>query len=609
VHGRRTGNWCREDDLFGRIAVGSESFNRRISIVVPCHNRAAYLQVLLQSLTWSAVDVADFEVIVVNDGGVDHVALVADMWRQRGLDVRVHQLRERGLPRNNAIARNTGLALARYPLVLQTDPDIVFVSDVLARMREAIAPGTFCSCSAYYPLTREATLDLAFRPQGPDVSATAYLERAAGRPNQVLSPDGVGGLHGAFLCATDDLRRVGGYDESFRQWGWEDRELLTTLQRDAGLVRRHVADTPVVHLWHPMLRGETSREELAARGELSCVAWDIQMQRASAEYPRSTRVRPLTGATATAETFTRDAYAGWLMDTTRDERQETRSLVYQAFFDAHRFEASQLHSLGFVSLARDLLHYTLRRPWKDTERSAHWTRYAGTPSSVATLLVPELDAYDHVDAVLDELAACEDSLGEAARRDDILDTLAGRRGGRAMAAAARVRSALRDGDLARAGREVPCLRAGTWTAGGAALAIEVALLAGRPVEAARIVTEMVADAEAHDDSRGDYFEQLRLAAYLGEVDHLLDAAHAPLDRLIAALECERSELVYSAAMRSLKAGLDIAACLLLERFLCSNSPAEARLYEEGRAHLASARARVTRHAGPNLIGGMHDRVK
>jgi hypothetical protein len=587
------------------IAVGFASLTRRLSIVVPCHNRAAYLQVLLQSLTWSAVDPADFEVIVVNDGGVDHVDLVAEGWRRRGLDIQVHHLRDRGGPRNNAVARNTGLALARYPLVLQTDPDIVFVSDVLARMCEAIAPGTFCSCSGYYPLTREDTRDLAFGPAGPAGAPAPYLEHARGRPNQVLSPDGVGGLHGAFLCATEDLRRVGGYDESFRYWGWEDRELLTTLREDAGLVRQHVPQTPVVHLWHPLLRGENSRGALAAAGELSRVAFDIQMQRASAEYPRSARVRPAATVAAAAATdrFTLEAYTDW-------------TIVHQAFFDAHREEAIQLRGLGHVTLARALLFYTLRRPWEQAERSGSWTRYADTPPTIGSLLVSPLDAYARVNELLDELATCEEMLGNEARRQDVLDALAQRRGGRAIAAAARVRSALRGDDIAPADRDWPCLRGESWSAGHAALAIEVALLNARIADAARIIEECATNPE----SQGDYFEQLRLAAYCGLLDRLVDTTPSTSTRTLvsghfALLDDEHSEFLYSAAMRSLKAGLDLAGCLLLNRFLRARSPAEARLYEQGPTHLASALARLTRHAsaawGSRLVAltdGLYDHV-
>jgi hypothetical protein len=592
------------------MTVDSASLSRRLSIVVPCHNRATYLQVLLQSLTWSAVAPADFEVIVVNDGGADHVDLVAESWRRRGLDVRVHHLRDRGGPRNNAAARNAGLALAKHPFVLQTDPDIVFASDVLARMRDAIAPGTFCSCSGYYPLTREATLDLAFGPDGPVRVPDSYLDRARGRPNQVLSPDGVGGLHGAFLCATEDVRRIGGYDESFRYWGWEDRELLTTLQQDAGLTRRHVIGTPVVHLWHPPMRGETARETLAACGELSRVAWDVQMQRLSAEYPRSSRLRPASAAGA-SDRFTLDAYTDWTRDpadrepSAHDQPGEdaSRRIVHQAFFDAHRSEAAQLRALGFTSLARTLLFYTLRRPWEQAGRSSSsalpWSRYAETPVTLDSLLHPDLEAYAHVNDLLDELAACEELLGDQARRHEVLDALARRRKGRSIAASALVRSALRDGDLAFADREARCLRGERWSPARAAQAIEVALLADRPEDAARIVAECAASAEG----RGDYFEQLRLGAYAGLVDRLTrtQPQQPATQVLIAMLDAERSEMLYSVAMRSMKAGLDLAACALLERFLRARSPAEARLHEEGPIHLAHARARLVRYASAAQI--------
>jgi GT2 family glycosyltransferase len=544
--------------------------DRRISIVVPCYNRAAYLNVLLQSLTWSVVPPSEFEIIVVNDGGVDHVELVAEAWRRRGLDVHVLPLRAGGAPRNNASARNAGVRMARYPIVLQTDPDIVFASDVLQRVRETLEPRTFCSCSGYYPLTREATLDLAFGAEGAESSARAYLERAVGRPNQVLSPDGVGGLHGAFACAKSDLQRVGGYDESFSHWGWEDRELLVTLAHDAGLTRRCMAGTTVVHLWHSPQRGDTLREELAAEGQWSRVAWEVQMQRASAEYPRSVRSRRTARGRADASdrgVFTADAYQEWAGGT--DEGTDASRPAYQLFFDAHRLEAAQLRALGYVSVARALLYYVLERPWEPTRL--------------------EQKPYDNLDLALEELAACEEQLGALQARDAILEALARLAGGGAIASAARARSALCAGDLETARREAENLGQPGWTPGRAALGIEIALLAGRPQEAVGIA--------AADNVSGDYFETLRLESYRRLLDRLAPATVIATDGGTHADE-DRSEFLYSSAMRSLTAGLDLAACLLLGRFLRSGGPAEPRLYEKGRQHLDAARERITRRAAP-----------
>jgi hypothetical protein len=566
----------------------SSSTDRRISIVVPCYNRAAYLQVLLQSLTWSAVPPSEFEVIVVNDGGVDHVGLVVETWRRRGLDVRLHQLRADGAPRNNAIARNTGLREARYPIILQTDPDIVFVSDVLQRMREALRPGVFCSCSGYFPLTREATLELAFGAEGPQASAAAYLAHATGRPNQVRSPDGVGGLHGAFACSKADLLCIGGYDESFEYWGWEDRELLVTLAQDAGLVREYVAETPVVHLWHPTLRGETSRDDLAAVGALSRPAWDVQMQRACAEYPRSQRPRRRQPSSSHGQTvFTPLAYDEWTAGT-----EPTRRL-HQLFFDAHCLEAAQLRARGHVSTARALLYYTLRRPWESAQRLDEWTAYA-EPIDLETLSAFESRHYEREHVVLEELIACEQQIGDADQGDIAWAALMRLPDGAARASALRARAALCRGDLEAVTCERGDLRGDGWTAARAALAIEIALLTGQAEEALSIAAAAVRT----ERGRGDYYEQLRWSAYAGLLARLNPEGGdvTAFSALPTELGEERTEFVYSAAIRSLQGGLDIAASLLLDRFLRGGAAAESRLYEEGREHLARARDRVLRQA-------------
>jgi hypothetical protein len=533
--------------------------DRRISIVVPCYNRAAYLDVFLRSLTWSAVPSTQFEVIVVDDGGADHVDMVGDVWRRRGLDVRVLHLRRSGAPRNNAVARNAGMREARYPIVLQSDPDIVFVSDVLRQVRECLAPGTFCSCSGYYPLTREATLAVAFGADGPATYAGAYLARAEGRPNQVLSPDGVGGLHGAFACAKADIERAGGYDECFEYWGWEDRELLVTLERDASLQRRYMSDTVVVHLWHALARGNTAREELAASGQWSRAGWDVQMQRVCAEHPRSVRPRRRVSSAAdgnVARAFDASAYDEWGED------------AYQLFFDAHCLEAAQLRACGYPDLARRMLRHAIQRPWESSGVDGR--------------------QYQRVELALEELAACEEQLGDTDARDAILRDLEERAGGTSIAAAFRARRALREGDLEFARAQSELIGPGGWTADRSALAAEIALLSGDAEKAAGILHAAASDAVC-----ADYFERLRLGSYGRLVERLVPGAGL-CRREQGELDAERSEFLYSAAVRSIRADLDIAGVLLLERFLRDGGESERRLRAEGRTYADDARERIAR---------------
>jgi len=228
---------------------------------------------------------------------------------------------------------------------------------------------------------------------------------------------------------------------------------------------------------------------------------------------------------------------------------------------------------GHPAIARDLLRYALEHSW---DRS---------PS--------EWRAYERVDLALEELATCEEALGHLRARDEILGALSSHVDGLARASAVRARGAVRRGDLDAARREVQYLRGTGWTADRAALAIEIALLTDAPRMAARVATTD----EERDDVCGDYFERLRLAAYRRLLEHLApSSALTALGARLGEAADDDSEFLYAAAMRSLRSDLDVAACLLLERFLESGRPAERRLFEDGRRHFDAANERAKRKA-------------
>lgn len=580
--------------------------DRRISIVVPTYNRAPYLEVQLTSLSWSAVAPDDFEVIVVNDGGTDDLPGVVDRGRRAGLHVRLVTLRTNGAPRNNARARNAGLAAARHPVVIQTDPDIVFVDDVLAAVRGAVDGRSICSCDGYYPLTREDTEALVFRAGAAAVTPDSLRRAAAGRPNQVHSPDGVGGLHGSFACATQVLRDLGGYDESFEYWGWEDRELLVSAAA-RGLTRRHLPGTLVTHLWHPPLRGVLGREALAETRQVSQAAWDVQMQRVAAEYPRRNRPRPAprTEPADVPTPLSVTSFARWRSD--GDDGRFARALelleggavedartalpdVFQMFFDALSGEADVLRLSGHLSLARDLWHVALRRPWEPGAEAGAFTAgpLGDTPMSAPLAL------YAHVDQALARLALCEDALDQPVRRERVLGLLVNVPDGARRVALVRAQMALRRGDLAAATRAVSTLPMAGEDA--LVLGVECALLGGCPDEALRQL------ADWGEVGGSDYFARLRRAAYLRVLDPegpaLVSDAQAARDV---------SEFLFSAGVRSERAGLDVAAALLFRHFLDHGGPAEPRVRAECATRFAAARARVARVAGTAVVARLLDR--
>jgi GT2 family glycosyltransferase len=586
----------------------------RLSVVVPCHNRAAYLNTFLRSLTWSSVLPTDFEVVVVDDGSTDRVGAVIEAWCSRGFDVRLVDVQRRGGPRNNAVARNIGLRAARHPIVLQTDPDIVFVSDVLAAAREQAAPRRFLSPGGYFPLTESATQALMSGGAEPSCDPADYLAAARGRPDQVRSPDGVGGLHGAFVCLREDLIEAGGYDESFVYWGWEDRELIVTLI-DRGFERRYMPGTAVVHLWHPPARGDVPRDALAREGRLSRAAWDVQLQRVSAEYPRSRRPRPVrtTDVKDRPRELGPDAYEDWQTPDTRDAHRaarqlaaaghrdlarQRRPLIHQLFFDAQVLEARQLRLSGHVAVARDLLRETLERPWERAPRSGH-------PVVAPCSAGDGLDLYDGVNEAFEELAACEQQLGCSAEWEAVCRTLAARQGGAIVAAAVRARRALEHGDLETARREAPALRHGDWTAPRRALAIEIALLCGDAEGALDI-----AEAAGGAIGEGNYFERLRLVEYLRLIKRLapwLPTSRRSADLLSSEASEDETEFTYSAAMRSRRESLNLAACLLAGRFNKGGGASDSRVRRDGQELEDRAWESVSRMACSRTVSSLGSR--
>ncbi len=115
------------------MAASASPFPDLAAVIVPTHNRPALLRRTLDSLR--AQTLREFEVAVVNDGGVS----VADVVREYDdLDITyVEHPQVRGL----AAARNTGLARSRARWVCYLDDDDTFAPTHLARTVGALRAG------------------------------------------------------------------------------------------------------------------------------------------------------------------------------------------------------------------------------------------------------------------------------------------------------------------------------------------------------------------------------------------------------------------------------------------------------------------------------------
>jgi glycosyltransferase involved in cell wall biosynthesis len=238
----------------------------RCSVVIATKDRAAQLGRALQSLE-SQRGAPAFEVVVVDNGSRDDTASVVEAHRRRGVLPVVYCYE--AVP-NRGKARNRGIAAACGQIVAFCDDDVRAPEGWVAAHSHAHRPAG----------------DGAVVVNGPIVNVTSY--DAAPRA-------GIGHYSGAFLCTCnaslprEALQSVGGFDEDFELYGWEDTELGMRL-RSAGVRRRFEWDAAI---WHVKLPHYDTLDEQARKA-----VEKARMARRLLEKHPSRRARMATGAHA-----------------------------------------------------------------------------------------------------------------------------------------------------------------------------------------------------------------------------------------------------------------------------------------------------------------------
>ncbi|MBT2519651.1 glycosyltransferase family 2 protein [Arthrobacter sp. ISL-28] len=180
------------------------------SIIVPSRGGAGRLPVLLSAL--SRQDTDDFEVIVVLDGDTDNSETILDRF---AANIEV-ALRKVTLPENRgrAAALNAGAEIARGRVLIRCDDDLEpqpdYVSKHIAAHSKSVV-GVVGLCRNVFPETTYARVygraaDERFRKEAVACSSEEQWRYWAGNVSVLRS------VH----------QEIGGYDERFRRYGWED---------------------------------------------------------------------------------------------------------------------------------------------------------------------------------------------------------------------------------------------------------------------------------------------------------------------------------------------------------------------------------------------------
>jgi glycosyltransferase involved in cell wall biosynthesis len=232
------------------------------SIVIATKDRQTFLERALESLQ-RQIDAPPFEAIVVDNGSTDDTEHVVR--RHANSPVPVRYLTE---PQpNRGKARNRGVAAARGRYVLFCDDD-VWVPDRWVAAHAGAQRGD------------------AYVVNGPILNVPGYDEKPKPTPANYSR---------AFFCTCNvslskaAFERVGGFDESFDLYGWEDTELGVRL-RQANCRWKFAWDA---FLWH-VKPDEPNALEIEARKAIE----KARMARRFLQRHPSRRARLATGAHA-----------------------------------------------------------------------------------------------------------------------------------------------------------------------------------------------------------------------------------------------------------------------------------------------------------------------
>lgn len=233
----------------------------RISVIIATKDRAAYVERALASFE-RQIGAPSFEVLVVDNGSSDDTKGVVERQSARG-SYPVRYLFE---PEpNRGKARNLGIRSASGYLVVFCDDDV------------QIPPGFLAAHEAAHHTSNLVV-------NGPILNVASYDDR----PKPTLA-----NLSRAFLCTCNAsvpkhaLDAVGGFDEDFHLYGWEDTELGVRL-RESGIRWKFAWDA---YLWHIKPPTENTLEV-----EIQKALERARMARRFLEKQPSSRARMATGA-------------------------------------------------------------------------------------------------------------------------------------------------------------------------------------------------------------------------------------------------------------------------------------------------------------------------
>jgi GT2 family glycosyltransferase len=240
----------------------------RASVIVTTFNRPDALRAVLEGL--AAQTCRDFECIIADDGSGPETRAAVEAMQPRFDPGRLKHVRQEHMGFRAAAIRNRAIEASMGEWVICLDGDCVprarFIEGHLRVARpDAITRGSRVLCNERMTrsaLASAAALHTLSDPELRQRRSSGDINRidaaAGGWRDALRSLAGSLRLEGwksvrtcNMLAPRSAIDAVGGFDERYEGWGYEDSDLVIRLMRHGLHVRRGPADTAVLHLWHP----------------------------------------------------------------------------------------------------------------------------------------------------------------------------------------------------------------------------------------------------------------------------------------------------------------------------------------------------------------------
>ena len=227
---------------------------RWVTVVIPTFNRKEILTRAIRAHLGQSMLSATKEILIIDDGSTDGTeACVFDVAADSPVPIRYWRQPKRG----QAAARNLAIREAQGEIVLFTDDDIIPASDLLAQ--HLLWHDT-------HPEPQAAVL--GYVTWSPEVRPTPFM-KWFGLDGPLFAYGHFCGkseldFRAFYTCnlslKTEFLRHVGGFDEAFKGYGYEDTELGYRLQKN-GMRLFYNPAAVAYHYKHVSFAGACRRAE------------------------------------------------------------------------------------------------------------------------------------------------------------------------------------------------------------------------------------------------------------------------------------------------------------------------------------------------------------